>query len=369
MKPVQRRAFSLVELLVVMTVIAVLLALLFPAIQRVRAAARRAQCQNNLHNLGIAYHNWQMQGGSKLRSMQAREWMTELLPYVGNNSKIYLCPDDVQIVTPTPAAGGAGATVGGNAVFDPGFPTSVVFNVNESTQIRVYKERSGYVLPANIVVDRSTPGLYTTNGQTSPRVIPAGTRVDIFYIHFDPPGRTSTIVTNSHVSFAGRIYGAICMTNSMSATDSALGNPTTAYPTGQPSRGYESGEDITEISTDMLTYRILRFHSTFPGEQTRLLVEPYDGDGRASYGMNNRSVALTESEANKILMVEYSKAVANVVGPTASDSWPNMVAERHALGLIHVLMTDGSVRRVPTAEVDPRSPVIHDQLWRPAFDR
>jgi prepilin-type N-terminal cleavage/methylation domain-containing protein/prepilin-type processing-associated H-X9-DG protein len=178
----RRRGFTLIELLVVIAIIAVLIALLLPAVQAAREAARRAQCVNNLKQLGLAVHNYVSQVGAfpaedvnnaNKNTWYALSWLGAITPFI-EQTQVYnnfnfnvvmndranytaggvqiptlLCPSESKYEHPNSSFGS------NNYVNSYGGPSCVSMN-------------SGVIVPARELANTPLPvGYYWNNGKNA----------------------------------------------------------------------------------------------------------------------------------------------------------------------------------------------------------
>jgi prepilin-type N-terminal cleavage/methylation domain-containing protein len=156
--PSSRRAFTLIELLVVIAIIAVLIGLLLPAVQKVREAANRAKCENNLKQIALAVHNCQDSQGRMppLAGTFAGAYygpiFFHLLPYVEQQNTWN------QAVWMDPTAGVGTATPNPKSTIDIGviWPTWDTVNPANNTFLR-QTEIPTYRCPSDPTIGNGSP--------------------------------------------------------------------------------------------------------------------------------------------------------------------------------------------------------------------
>jgi prepilin-type processing-associated H-X9-DG protein/prepilin-type N-terminal cleavage/methylation domain-containing protein len=375
MEPRKRQAFTLVELLVVITIIGILIALLLPAVHTAREAGRKAQCANNLHEIGVAAQNFQSRSRGNV-PVDAMSWTGMLMPFMEGAASMKRCPnDDEEAGSDLSAYTFYVRNTGMQIPFDPYHPHSAdgTIHCQISGQDPNSPDPNNHPRADSVRLGPPYGAAYWERRTGKRRRWP------------DYP--KSYILEFEDLVGGGDFDYSDCVTMyDWYGADEE--RPNTNAP------GYQEG--VPQYRCEFILKDAgYTFELWGPGGASDRIYSPFNqghvwwtsGGEHASYGMNIRSHRLVQ-DSHRLLAVEYRGPVAKVVFPDPdlvnpgswSPQWFEDLGEtdnhdawagwghgraRH-LGRMNVLFVDGHVE-----SVDPKSinPTVNAEYWIPTLDQ
>jgi prepilin-type N-terminal cleavage/methylation domain-containing protein len=257
----RRRGFTLIELLVVIAIIAILIGLLLPAVQKVREAAARTQCTNNLKQLALAAHNYESANGTLPPGFLSRSYVGSLaflLPYIEQDNVYKMINPDVvnpNSTTSGPWWGdGPSWAAAQSKVKTFLCPADSADTVAPSNGVWAYFTESGYTLTGgyfggNVPLGRTN---YAANAGALGNVSATG---DTFYGQWVGPfyndSRTKLVQisdgTSNTFAFGELLGGAETGSRDFVGSWMGAGAMVTAWDTISPAQWYSFGSKHTAV--------------------------------------------------------------------------------------------------------------------------
>jgi len=318
MRTPARRGFTLPELMVVISIIALLLTMALPTFQRVFASVRTTLCANNLEKIGQAVHGWNATAelDPNLGKVSATTWTGLVTRWSGNNQEVLICPEGE-----TDAIGGP-------------------FTIDELSMLYVYSYGP----------NRWT-GIWEATEYTLGQGMEEGWPVGIenrsmFWQVITKSSNSITLAMEDswQDNSATRDYKDLIIRFDFSSTKTTVTYVSEGTGAFHYSLHYPNGDTILEGMGEGSNHG--KEGSLSAGIQSLR---------KTSYGMN-RLAGQIIGPKRVVLVLDYNKSIADCAGADAEDPlvWEQYIAPRH-LGKCNVLLDNGAVEAMYPDEIDPRT--------------